>query len=293
MTKKYFDDPFICEMEPNQPHKVFLPLINRGTYTRVYSINNSVNNIVASVPKEQNINIIVLGSGFDTMYFNLANKGITNVNFYELDYEKIINKKKQIIASSQKLSQIAANAKNYSLIPCDLTKMSSLKKKFISIIPKEHLSDLTLIICECLLVYIERETTVEFLSFLHSQFENVVLLEYDLTGANDSFGKEMVDNLKMRNIELKGFKDVPEIKDQIERLKECKFDTVDFVTLYDVYNKMIPNDERKRVDMLEMMDEFEEFDLLQRHACFGYGITLKDKEKYAKIEEILKFAWKK
>ena len=67
-------------MEPNQPHKTFLPLINRGTFTRVYSINHSVEKIIASVPKEQNINIIVLGSGYDTMFFKLTSQNITNGN---------------------------------------------------------------------------------------------------------------------------------------------------------------------------------------------------------------------
>ena len=62
--------------------------------------------------------------------------------------------------------------------------------------------------------------------------------------------------------------------------------------LYDVYNKMLPHDERKRIDMLEMMDEFEEFDLLQRHACFGYGLSIKDTEKYGAIQEAIKFSWK-
>lgn len=279
-------------MEPNQPHKTFLPLINRGTFTRVYSINHTVEKIIASVPKEQNINIIVLGSGYDTMFFKLTSQNITNISLYELDYEKIINKKKQIIASSQKLKAIASTSNNYHLIPCDITKISDLKKKLTSAIPSERLNDLTIVICECLLVYIEREITVDFITVIKSLFANIVLLEYDLTGANDGFGKEMVDNLKMRNIQLKGFKDVPEIKDQIERLKECNFEIVDFITLYDVYNKMLPHDERKRIDMLEMMDEFEEFDLLQRHACFGYGLSIKDTEKYGKVQEVIKFSWK-
>lgn len=279
-------------MEPNQPHKTFLPLINRGTFTRVYSINHTVEKIIASVPKEQNINIIVLGSGYDTMFFKLTSENITNISLYELDYEKIINKKKQIIASSQKLKAVASTSNNYNLIPCDITKVSDLKKKLTSAIPSERLNDLTIVICECLLVYIEREITVDFITAIKSLFANIVLLEYDLTGANDGFGKEMVENLKMRNIQLKGFKDVPEIKDQIERLKECKFEIVDFITLYDVYNKMLPHDERKRIDMLEMMDEFEEFDLLQKHACFGYGLSIKDTEKYGKIQEAVKFSWK-
>ena len=91
----------------------------------------------------------------------------------------------------------------------------------------------------------------------------------------------------MRNIELKGYKYVPDIKSQIERLKESKLEQVEIVDLLFVYNKMLPKNERRRIDLLEMMDEIEEFNLLQQHACFGYGLTFKD-NKFDKIKELVK-----
>ncbi len=66
--KNYFKDPFIMEMEKTQEHKLFLPLINRGTFCRVFSINSLIYKIIENIPKEQNINFLVLGSGFDTLY---------------------------------------------------------------------------------------------------------------------------------------------------------------------------------------------------------------------------------
>ena len=54
-----------------------------------------------------------------------------------------------------------------------------------------------------------------------------------------------------------------------------------------IQKKMIPKNERRRSDLLEMMDEFEEFNLLQQHACFGYGLSFKD-NKYDKIKELIK-----
>ena len=116
------------------------------------------------------------------------------------------------------------------------------------------------------------------LSTINDKFNNVYLLEYDLIGPDDPFGKEMVDNLKSRDIILRGFNEVKDIKDQINRLKEAKFEDVNIVDMFYVYFKFLPIQERKRIERLELMDEFEELNLLQKHACFGYGSRCKNEK---------------
>ena len=254
-------------MVPENEHRPLLPLMNRGTFCRYFSINSTVRKILNSVPKTENVNIIIPGSGFDTLYFNLMNEKYTNINVYELDFKKIIEKKTKII-------------KNENL----KTDKNLLKKTFDNLPNK---NDLTIIIFECILVYLDKETTVKIINEFKNIFKNLIVIEYDLIGANDMFGKEMVQNLKSRNIELRGFYDVPDLDSQIKRLKECEFDFVQFKNLLWVYNSMISKEERRRIDLLEMMDEFEEFNLLQTHACFGIGGKISD-EKYKNILNIIK-----
>ena len=43
---KYYQDPFILFMEPGMNHRKFLPLINRGTYCRVFAINSKLHEIL-------------------------------------------------------------------------------------------------------------------------------------------------------------------------------------------------------------------------------------------------------
>jgi len=272
--KNYFSDPFILQMVPENEHRPLLPLMNRGTFCRYFSINSTVRKILNSVPKTENVNIIIPGSGFDTLYFNLMNEKYTNINVYELDFKKIIEKKTKIIKNSNLKID-----KNYNLIACDITDINLLKKTFENLPNK---NDLTIIIFECILVYLDKETTVKIINEFKNIFKNLIVIEYDLIGANDMFGKEMVQNLKSRNIELRGFYDVPDLDSQIKRLKECEFDFVQFKNLLWVYNSMISKEERRRIDLLEMMDEFEEFNLLQSHACFGIGGKITD-EKYKNI----------
>ena len=277
--KNYFSDPFILQMVPENEHRPLLPLMNRGTFCRYFSINSTVRKILNSVPKTENVNIIIPGSGFDTLYFNLMNEKYTNINVYELDFKKIIEKKTKIIKNSNLKID-----KNYNLIACDITDINLLKKTFENLPNK---NDLTIIIFECILVYLDKETTVKIINEFKNIFKNLIVIEYDLIGANDMFGKEMVQNLKSRNIELRGFYDVPDLDSQIKRLKECDFDFVQFKNLLWVYNSMISKEERRRIDLLEMMDEFEEFNLLQTHACFGIGGKISD-EKYKNILNIIK-----
>ena len=202
-------------------------------------------------------------------------EGYTNIEFYEYDYKKIIEQKLQYISKFKQLSEIIKkNKNNYHLIDCDITNKKIFSESLNQI--KSSEKDITIVICECLLVYIDRDITVDMLSSINERFDNVYILEYDLIGPNDPFGKEMVDNLRTRNINLRGFNDVKNVKDQIERLKDAKFEDVNIVDMYYVYFKLLPVEDRKRIERLELMDEFEELNLLQKHACFGYASKCKN-----------------
>ena len=276
----YYKDPFILYMEPGMNHKKFLPLINRGTFCRVYAINSKLHEILNNFKKKEEFknsktNIIILGSGFDTTYFNLMSEGYNNIEVYEYDYKKIIDKKLQYISKHKQLSEIIKkNNNNYHLIDCDITNKKLFSESLGKIKGDEN--DLTIVICECLLVYIDKSVTIEMLSTINNAFSNVYILEYDLIGPDDPFGKEMIDNLRNRDINLRGFNEVKNIEDQINRLKEAKFEDVNIVDMYYVYFKLLPIEERRRIERLELMDEFEELNLLQKHACFGYASKCKN-----------------
>jgi tRNA wybutosine-synthesizing protein 4 len=276
----YYKDPFILYMEPGMNHKKFLPLINRGTYCRVYAINSKLHEILNNFRKleeykNSKINIIILGSGFDTTYFNLMSEGYKNIEVFEYDYKKIIDKKLQYISKHKQLSEIInKNKNNYHLIDCDITNKKLFSESLSKI--KSDENDLTIVICECLLVYIDKDVTIEMLSNINNTFSNVYILEYDLIGPDDPFGKEMIDNLKNRDINLRGFNEVKNVQDQIDRLKEAKFEDINIVDMYYVYFKLLPIEDRRRIERLELMDEFEELNLLQKHACFGYASKCKN-----------------
>ncbi len=290
ITKKYYEDPYSLEMEHKKTHKNFLPLINLGTWSRVYAVSSKVTNILRSL-KENNpeirANIISIGCGFDTFYFLLKEK-FDNFKYYEFDYEDITYQKIEKIKNSNlmksKLGEVTIKsgslfAHEYSLIACDVTDYDKFND-IICKIPDIDLSLPTIVISECLLVYIKKETTMHMLTNLSKNFKNLIFLEYDLIGPNDSFGKEMVENLLYRDIKLFGYEDVPDIKAQAERLYKAGFTNVEVYDMLTFFNNFIDQSEKERVRHLEMLDEFEEFNMLQNHACFGYGAKLEEKYEY-------------
>ena len=284
VISNYYKDPFILYMEPGSNHKKFLPLINRGTYCRVFAINTKLHELINNfrkIEKDSKINIIILGSGFDTTYFNLMSEGYSNIEVYEFDYKEIIDKKLKYISKAKPLVEIInKNKNNYHLINCDITNKKLFSETLNNIKIGEN--DLTVVICECLLVYIEENVTLEMLSCLTNKFDNLYILEYDLIGPDDPFGKEMVDNLKTRDIHLKGFNEVKNINDQENRLKKANFEDINIVDMYHIYFKVLPLEDRKRIERLELMDEFEELNLLQKHACFGFASKCKN-DKFKKL----------
>ena len=284
VISNYYKDPFILYMEPGSNHKKFLPLINRGTYCRVFAINTKLHELINNfrkIEKDSKINIIILGSGFDTTYFNLMSEGYSNIEVYEFDYKEIIDKKLKYISKAKPLVEIInKNKNNYHLINCDITNKKLFSETLNNIKIGEN--DLTVVICECLLVYIEENVTLEMLSCLTNKFDNLYMLEYDLIGPDDPFGKEMVDNLKTRDIHLKGFNEVKNINDQENRLKKANFEDINIVDMYHIYFKVLPLEDRKRIERLELMDEFEELNLLQKHACFGFASKCKN-DKFKKL----------
>ncbi len=193
------------------------------------------------------------------------------LNFIELDSAKTDNKN--------------LYSKKYFLIDCDITDSDNIISTLAKL-PEFDFTLPTIIIAECLLVYLSKEISYHLLNKFTTNFKNLIFLEYDLVGANDNFGKEMVLNLLERNIRLAGYEDVPDIPTQTERLLQTGFTNAEVCDMLEYYNSHIDKKEKLRIEQLEFVDEFEEWNLLQKHACFGYGTKLQDEYEY--LNNILK-----
>ena len=301
-------------MDPKKSHKNFLPILNLGTWSRFYAIKSTLDKILNSFEENEpnlKVNIISLGAGYDTMYFLLKQK-FQNFKYIEFDYTEVNTKKIALIQKSNLLKSILTNShqselinqgdglklkisdtnsnlysEDYSILDCDITDGDKYLQK-LSELPEYDTSAPTIVITECLLVYIKKDVTHLILQNLRKKFKNIIILEYDLIGATDSFGKEMVLNLHDRGIKLFGYEDTPDAKAQRKRFEEIGLVQCEVISMLDYYHTQISPLEKNRTKHLELFDEFEEFNLLQSHACFGYGAKLE--EKYEYLYDVLKFA---
>ena len=136
----------------------------------------------------------------------------------------------------------------------------------------------TIIISECLLVYLDKSSTIDLFQHINKSFKNVILFLYDLIGPEDNFGKEMEINLAERNIRIPGFEQVPNCEAQEKRLIDSNFHDAKVVDMLDYYRNYINKPEKQRIEKLEFLDELEEFYLLQIHSCFGVALKIEDKD---------------
>ena len=116
ISKGYWNDPYIAYFSSKSnltEHKP--PEMSLGYFARVNAIRSVVDKFVNkySIDKESgliNCQIVNLGSGFDTLFFNLLDHNKTPKNYIDIDFQRIVMSKirliKQKIALLDKLISI-------------------------------------------------------------------------------------------------------------------------------------------------------------------------------------------
>lgn len=97
----YYSDVFVGLFANSQRSQRRPPLINRGYWSRVSVIAQLRSQFLLSTASEVHRQLVILGSGFDTVPFLLAS--VPNLTIYEIDFPSIVKKKSEAIASHEQL----------------------------------------------------------------------------------------------------------------------------------------------------------------------------------------------
>ena len=202
----YFKDPF-CAPFLQQKRKMF-PIINRGTWARVYSIRQVIRRFLDQFPYS---NIVSLGAGYDSTFFWLKSQKLTtDVTYVEIDFLDVVTKKIKTIKThpllrdlvSDQETSLAAddsiNSKDYKLIAGDVRDTQLL----VQILSCVDVSKPTLILTECLLIYMKSEDSEKLLHTISGLFPHIALLNYEMINPDDQFGRVMIENLEERGCSL-------------------------------------------------------------------------------------------
>lgn len=235
--------------------------------------------------------------------------------YVEIDHSDVINGKREVIVNHKGMNDLAhlssdqdliskeEKQKNshtnhiYRMIDCDLTEPEKVVDALMNpkvaqkscVLPSDHDSGHsvidptmpTLILAECVLVYMSGEASTNLLrTFNEKVFKPttpVLLLSYDAVNPDDRFGKVMVETLLRRGIPLLGINDLKNPEAHEARAKACGFNCVRSQTMRKLYST-VTLEEKKMLDALERIDDWEEWDLLHEHYTMTFAGKLNQEQ---------------
>lgn len=256
----------------NQPK---LPLINRGTYVRYYSIEQVLECFLQSSSGEKQI--VSLGAGSDSRAFSVLDQH-NNVVYHEIDFPESTRKKVTLIRRSERLVQLIGQETFSSDVEIWTSKYYLHAKDLRTLTPGfPPLDGLapnipTLIISECCLCYMDPVQSSNVLKYFSSLIDAALCtVLYEPVPGTDSFGQVMTMNLAKRGVSRSSLKDLPTINAQESRLKAVGFTKSYGASILHIHDRWLTEDDLYRISRLQMLDEREELDLLLGHYALIAG----------------------
>lgn len=304
--KDYLEDEFIegmfekvMKQIPDSKTITKLPIINRGYYARIKSFEVLISSYITTFPVASEIQIVNIGCGFDTISLKLSShfKSEYNLSFFEIDFKSVIDQKFAIIHSNEvmtsslsfkddvsdsKLSDTVYKIGNLIMIGCDIR---SKNMKLIDLLRDNGFDATkpTIILTECVLVYLEKEITFSLIKEFSKSIQESFWITYDMLNPNDIFGQTMLRNISCAGYEVPGFTDFPSVESLSERFSSLNWENVKTINMLQAYNKLISSEEKVRVNKLQIFDEIEEWELLMSH----YSLTIAVNTNHESIKKIV------
>ena len=265
MQLGYFKDKYITKVCPKRKVNSS-PMVRRGYYTRVHFVEHCLHAFHAVHPK---IQVISLGAGYDTSFFRLRSEGkLPNVvRWVDVDFPKVIEDKLKAMKNVPEFVDKTLTGDSYRAIGIDLREIEEFEAKLTSKEIGLDASIPTIIVSECVMVYMRAAEGDDVITLTAKLFEKAGFVTYEQINDDSPFGKMMLQNLEDRGCPLLSLRKYKTADDQMQRYKSCGYEHSASKTMNTIYDSLTQA-EQLRLDKIERLDEVEEFRLIHEHYVF-------------------------
>ncbi|KAM9850756.1 tRNA wybutosine-synthesizing protein 4 [Aulostomus maculatus] len=264
----YFQDVFLQHFVCKVARRA--PLINRGYYVRWRAVDHCVRTFLQVTGNCTKRQILSLGAGFDSLYFRLHAEGsLDRAVVFEVDFPDVTRRKAALIMSNVTLKGMLGShvhsltgpayvsACQYHLLGVDIREEPQVEE----VLDTAGLdwAAPTLILSEVVLTYMETQWSDSVISWAAKVLPQSVFVIYEQIHPHDPFGRIMQEHFLKLNSTLHALQVYPDTEAQRHRFLDKGWEQCVCLDMNDFFLKLIPDEERLRVEGLEPFDEYEEW----------------------------------
>ncbi|KAF5395156.1 Leucine carboxyl methyltransferase 1 [Paragonimus heterotremus] len=317
VKRGYWKDAYMHYFCPMPAHKS--PEINRGYFVRTQAFKAITVSFIKST--NGNCQVVNLGAGSDTLYFQLHDSGTIPRKFVEVDLEHNVHRKISIIrkhkllGDTEKHSVPETPSQGDSFVNPGTAVANSESNPMHSFLSTDHYclfsfdlrlpvdnfiaqlcspiagADLdksipTLFLAECVLVYMPPPQCLQLLQGLPAHFPHSAFLHYEQVNMEDRFGSIMMDHFRARDCDLPGLSSCKSLMEQEKRFLNTGWLKAKAWTVNEVYRAFSTNT-RSRIERVELLDDLEISYQLYDHYCILVAATDETLLSWSSLEEPL------
>ncbi|KAK5165114.1 tRNA methyltransferase ppm2 [Saxophila tyrrhenica] len=259
------------------------PLINRGYWLRMKSIEHSVTRFLAEQTPKRKI-VVNLGCGYDPMPFSFLGKQpelCDNTTFVDVDYPVLMQNKCGIISNTEQLHGLLENfyrtsnedgvlgaGNPYLAVGCDLRDLDLLKETLQDAVEIEDESVAILFVAEVSIAYMDRDASQAVLEWAATYPDvRFCLLEQHLPdGIEHPFARTMLAHFQKLRTPLHTIGTMDEMRQRFVNA-DWPENALEMHSLWELWSEptFISPEQRRILDAIEPFDEWEEFALFASH----------------------------